>query len=56
MILVGAEWCEEWYKEWDEDPCVTCERDCDGWEMQFCCTLCRHLGLDNCDNCDPMDL
>jgi len=46
---------EEWYED-DEDPCATCGGDCDVWEMQFCCTLCRYLGTDNCDDCDPMDV
>lgn len=40
----------------EEDPCTTCGRDCDGWEMQFCCILCQYLGLEHCDRCDPMDL
>lgn len=40
------------------DPCVHCPTKdaCDGWEAQFCCTRCRALGLDDCDNCDPWDI
>lgn len=44
----------------DYIPCETCpERDsCDGWEAQFCCTLCRYQYGDNppCDICNPWDI
>lgn len=42
----------------DDDPCADCaDRDfCDGWEMRYCCYRCHQLGLDDCDNCDPMDI
>ena len=40
-------------------PCNSCARadSCDGWEAQYCCTLCLYYN-DNpdCDNCDPMDI
>lgn len=43
----------------DNYPCDTCaDRDhCDGWDAQFCCTLCM-WGNDepDCENCDPMDI
>lgn len=41
-----------------ECPCDSCYAadGCDGWEAQFCCTLCRWMGADNCDNCDPADI
>lgn len=29
---------------------------CDGWEAQFCCTLCEYHGGGDCENCDPMDI
>jgi hypothetical protein len=33
-----------------EFPCVGCERECDVWEMQACCTLCRwKTGTDDSD-------
>ena len=46
------------YLDKDDYPCDTClQADwCDHWEAQFCCTLCCHLGLEDCDNCDPMDI
>ena len=44
----------------DEDyPCHTCSLSdtCDGWEAQYCCTLCRYYNDDpNCEQCDPMDI
>ena len=46
-------------EERDEDPCHTCDRQefCDGWEAQFCCTLCRYYNDDpDCEYCDPMDI
>lgn len=40
------------------DPCETCSQSdfCDGWEARYCCTRCRALGLEDCDNCDPWDI
>ena len=45
-------WCD------DDDPCLTCDRDCDGLDMQFCCTRCTWMfeGDTPCDSCDLMDL
>lgn len=45
----------------DEDcPCKDCGDDCDVWERQYCCELCRWLNDDEepiyCDECDPMDI
>lgn len=40
----------------EESPCVECGRDCDGWDMQFCCTLCQWNGMEHCEDCDPMDI
>ena len=42
----------------EEIPCVDCDRDCDGWEMQYCCAYCMWVYEDDppCDRCDPMDL
>lgn len=39
-------------------PCDTCSlaESCDGWEAQFCCTLCNWYGGGDCENCDPMDV
>lgn len=45
--------------EYDLYPCDDCpEYDhCDGWEMRFCCTLCRWQGGGwDCENCNPMDI
>lgn len=47
------------YTEYNDDyPCDKCHsRDtCDGWEAQFCCTLCEYHGGVDCENCDPMDI
>lgn len=47
------------YTEYDDDyPCETCpsKDTCDGWEAQFCCTLCEYYGGGDCENCDPMDI
>lgn len=44
---------------YDDYPCDSCsDRDrCDGWEAQFCCTLCRYYNADpDCENCDPWDI
>lgn len=46
----------------NEYPCNSCPSSdtCDGWEAQFCCTLCHYLYDDEdgppCDTCDPMDI
>lgn len=42
----------------DYDPCENCPTfdTCDGWEAQFCCARCMALGLEHCDDCDPMDI
>ena len=43
----------------DDCPCDNCSQhdSCDGWEAQFCCTLCRwQFGDPDCDNCDPWDI
>ena len=43
----------------DEDyPCDECPAAdyCDGWEAKFCCDLCRYIGCEDCDNCDPGDI
>lgn len=42
-------------------PCDNClwKDSCDGWEAQYCCTLCKYeFGEDNtpCDWCDPDDI
>lgn len=52
---------EELDEELDESkyPCHTCseQESCDGWEAQFCCTLCRYYNDElDCENCDPMDI
>ena len=50
---------DKWDAEEDDHPCNTCDLkdSCDGWEAQFCCTLCYYYS-DNpdCENCDPMDI
>lgn len=52
----------EYYEEDDYNgghPCDTCSsRDlCDGWEAQFCCTLCHYYDdYPDCEHCDPMDI
>lgn len=44
----------------DDYPCNNCSMSdyCDGWEAQFCCTLCHYICGDDtpCDDCDPMDI
>ena len=46
----------------EEIPCETCDRAewCDGWEAQFCCTLCMWENGGEyppwCDDCDPWDI
>lgn len=42
----------------EEHPCRDCSMSdaCDGWESQFCCTLCMYLGIEHCDDCNPMDI
>lgn len=42
----------------EEYPCDSCDQAdfCDGWEAQFCCTLCQWSGYDDCENCDPYDI
>ena len=50
---------EDDYIDYDPCPCDDCaERDwCDGWEAQFCCTLCRWRNEDpDCEDCDPWDI
>lgn len=41
-------------------PCDNCGQAdyCDGWEAQFCCTLCNYNNNGNtpCEMCDPMDI
>lgn len=41
-------------------PCDSCEMydHCDGWDAQFCCTLCEWLSGDEtpCDICNPADI
>lgn len=40
-------------------PCDDCGWDCDYWEAQYCCTLCKYnYGENNtpCDWCDPDDI
>lgn len=39
-------------------PCSSCGQadKCDGWEAQFCCTLCEWMGANHCDDCDPFDI
>ena len=52
----------DWDADYEEDsdyPCDNCGDSvfCDGWEAQYCCTLCRWYDDDpDCDNCDPMDI
>lgn len=38
------------------DPCLNCSLYgmCDGWDVIYCCKRCTALGLDDCENCDPM--
>lgn len=47
---------EEMFEE--DHPCRDCSSwdNCDGWEMQFCCTLCHYEGFEHCDDCDPMNI
>ena len=42
----------------DYDPCEnrSTSDTCDVWEAHFCCARCMALGLDDCNNCDPMDI
>lgn len=38
-------------------PCDNCDRECDGWDMQYCCTLCFYNNEHpDCENCDPWDI
>lgn len=40
-------------------PCDDCtdKYRCDGWEAQFCCTLCHFFDeCPDCESCDPMDI
>lgn len=37
-------------------PCDNCDMNCDGWDAQFCCTLCEYLGGRDCEDCDPWDI
>lgn len=41
-----------------DEPCEDCDRDCDMWEMQFCCTRCAWIYGDDtpCEMCDFMDI
>lgn len=46
-------------KQVDPTPCDSCpdKDNCDGWEAQFCCTLCRFQNeYPDCENCDPWDI
>ena len=43
----------------DDYPCSKCSQEdyCDGWERQFCCTLCHYYNEDPwCEDCDTMDI
>lgn len=40
----------------DDYPCNHCDQKCDGWDAQFCCTLCHYNGAEDCENCDPWDI
>ena len=43
----------------DNYPCDTCPsaEHCDGWEANFCCTLCMwRCDEPDCEHCDPMDI
>ena len=43
----------------DQCPCDDCPDydSCDGWEAQFCCTLCRwQCENPDCNNCNPWDI
>lgn len=45
--------------EFDPCPCDDCPDydHCDGWEAQFCCTLCRWQGGGwDCEDCNPFDI
>ena len=45
--------------EEDDYPCNTCasKDNCDGWDAQFCCTLCYYYSDEpDCESCDPMDI
>lgn len=47
-------------EEIDNDyPCHSCPKAdfCDGWDAQFCCTLCHYYNPDpDCDMCNDMDI
>lgn len=50
---------EDIYDEYDDYPCDNCGSadNCDGWEAQFCCTLCCYYNDEpDCNNCNPMDI
>lgn len=43
----------------EESPCGACDRQCDIWDSQYCCELCRWTYGDTeppCDTCDDMDI
>lgn len=43
----------------EQSPCDNCEKSCDSWEAQYCCTLCQWYYGDAeppCDECDPRDI
>lgn len=55
--LIYADEDDEVY-DIDDDPCLYCGNDgfCDGWDARYCCVRCHWLGLEDCDNCDSMDI
>ena len=40
------------------DPCLNCKDFgyCNIWDEDQCRKRCEELGLDDCENCDPMDI
>lgn len=40
------------------DPCLGCCQYgmCDVLDARYCCKRCTALGLDDCENCDSMDI
>lgn len=52
---------DEIHHDYEDDcPCNTCELDCDYWDANYCCTLCRWKNGGEepswCDDCDPWDI
>lgn len=59
IIDIEEEDNTEYDDEYDNYPCSTCasKDSCDGWEAEFCCTLCHYYNDEpDCEKCDPMDI